>query len=146
MSKEALLFAKIWEYKPLQISSAMSKRSTTIDEFSRTTPEAIKILSLRKPNTFSHAHSCFSLGFDNPKSIENCDNAYVTHPKLLDGLNYESKGENSERKRSWGVLPDSQHFEGKRACWSFRMGLGRLTSTSLTQTNMHKPNNKLVRP
>jgi hypothetical protein len=27
-------------------------------------------------------------------------------PKLLDGLNYESKGEDSER-RSWGMLPGS---------------------------------------
>jgi hypothetical protein len=47
MSKEASLFAKIWEYNPLQISSAMCKRSAAIDEFSRTTPEAIKILSFR---------------------------------------------------------------------------------------------------
>jgi hypothetical protein len=45
MSKQASLFAKIWEYKPLQISSATSKRSAAIDEFSRTTPEAIKIVS-----------------------------------------------------------------------------------------------------
>jgi hypothetical protein len=25
-------------------------------------------------------------------------------PKLLDGLNYESKGEYSERRKSWGML------------------------------------------
>ncbi len=32
-------------------------------------------------------------------------------PKLLDGLNYESKGEDSEKKkRNWGAFPSSQHF------------------------------------
>jgi hypothetical protein len=56
MSKEASLFAKIWEYKPLQISSAMCKRSAAIDEFSRTMPEAIKILSLRNQIHF-HMHT-----------------------------------------------------------------------------------------
>jgi hypothetical protein len=47
MSKEASFFFKIWEYKHLQICSAVSNRSAAIDEFSRTTPEAIKILSFR---------------------------------------------------------------------------------------------------
>ncbi len=45
-----------------------------------------------------------------------------------------------------GVLLGSQHFGGRGACWSFEMGLGRLTSNSLTHTNLHKPNNKLVNP
>jgi hypothetical protein len=27
--------------------------------------------------------------------------------KLFDGLNYGSKGENNERRRNWGLLPDS---------------------------------------
>jgi hypothetical protein len=44
MSKERSFFAKIWEYKPSQIYSAICKRSAAIDEFSRTTPEAIKII------------------------------------------------------------------------------------------------------
>jgi hypothetical protein len=39
----------------------------------------------------------------------------MMHPKLFDGLNYESKGENNGR-RSWGTLFGSQHFEGKKAC------------------------------
>jgi hypothetical protein len=43
-----------------------------------------------------------------------------------------------------GVFLYSQHFGGKGACWSFRMGLGRLTSNSITHTDLHKPNNKLV--
>jgi hypothetical protein len=34
-------------------------------------------------------------------------------PKLFDGLNYESKGEDIER-RSWGAFPGSQHFGGKK--------------------------------
>jgi hypothetical protein len=46
-------------------------------------------------------------------------------PRLLDGLNYESKGENNERKRSWGVLFSSQHFGGRGVCWSFEIGTGK---------------------
>jgi hypothetical protein len=65
-------------------------------------------------------------------------------PKLFNGLNYKSKGEDNGRKRSWSALPNLQHFKGKRACWNSGMGLGRLTSTSLTHTDLHKPNNKLV--
>jgi hypothetical protein len=42
-------------------------------------------------------------------------------PKLFDGLNCESKGEDIERKRSWGTLPGSQHFGGRRVCWSSRI-------------------------
>ncbi len=38
----------------------------------------------------------------------------------------------------------SQHFGGRGACWSFGMGLGILTSISLTHTDLQKPNNKLV--
>jgi hypothetical protein len=68
----------------------------------------------------------------------------MTHPKLFDRLNYKSKGEDNEKKRSWNVLPNFQHFEGRRACWSSGMGLGRLTSNSITHTDLHKPNNKLV--
>jgi hypothetical protein len=56
-------------------------------------------------------------------------------PKLLDGFNCKSKSEDNGRKRSWGAFLGSQHS---------RMGLGRLTSTSLTHTDLHKPNNKLV--
>jgi hypothetical protein len=37
-------------------------------------------------------------------------------PKLLDGLNYESKDEDNRKRRSWGVVLGSQHFEGKGAC------------------------------
>ncbi len=45
----------------------------------------------------------------------------VTYPKLFDALNYESKDEGSGR-RSWGMLPSSQHFEGRRVCWSSMIG------------------------
>ncbi len=65
-------------------------------------------------------------------------------PKLLDGLNYEPKGEDIGRRRSWGALFSSQHFGGRGVCWSSEMGLGRLASNSLTHTNLQKPNNKLV--
>jgi hypothetical protein len=50
---------------------------------------------------------------------------------------------NNGKKQSWGTLSGSQHFGGKRVCWSFGMGLGKLTSTSITYTDLHKPN-KLV--
>jgi hypothetical protein len=46
----------------------------------------------------------------------------MTHPKLLNKLNCESKGENNERIRNWGMLLGSQHFKARRACWSSRMG------------------------
>jgi hypothetical protein len=68
----------------------------------------------------------------------------LTHPELLYRLNCESKGEDNGRRRSWGALLSSQHFGGRRACWNFGMGLGILTSTSLTHMDLHKPNNKLV--
>jgi hypothetical protein len=63
--------------------------------------------------------------------------------RLLDGLNCKSKGENNGRRRSWGAFLGLQHFGGRGACWSSRMGLGRLTSNSITHTNLYKPNNKL---
>ncbi len=37
-------------------------------------------------------------------------------PKFLDGLNCESKGEDSGRRKNWGVFPSSQQFGGRRAC------------------------------
>ncbi len=64
--------------------------------------------------------------------------------KLFDGFNYESKGEDNKRKRSWGALPGSQHFGGKRVCGSFGMGLGRTISGLIIHMDLHKPNNKLV--
>ncbi len=47
-------------------------------------------------------------------------------PKLLDGFNYESKGEDNKRRRSWSVLLSSQHFGGIGACWSFEMGIRKI--------------------
>jgi hypothetical protein len=44
------------------------------------------------------------------------------NPKRFDRLNYESKGENNERIRSWGALPGFHHFGGKKVCWSSEMG------------------------
>jgi hypothetical protein len=52
----------------------------------------------------------------------------VMHPKLLDGFNYESKGEDNRRRRSYVVLPGLQHFQGKRACWSSKMGTRNVTT------------------
>jgi hypothetical protein len=33
-----------------------------------------------------------------------------------------TKSENNRRIRSWGMLPGSQHFGGRMACWNFGMG------------------------
>jgi len=68
----------------------------------------------------------------------------MMHPKLFDRLNYKSKCEDNGRKRSWNVFPNFQHFGGRRACWSSKMGLGRLISNSITHMDLHKSNNKLV--
>jgi hypothetical protein len=37
-------------------------------------------------------------------------------PKLFDGLKCEFEMENSRRTRSRGMLPDSQHFGGRKVC------------------------------
>ncbi len=60
---------------------------------------------------------------------------YLMHPQAHYGPNCESKGEDNGRRRSWGALFNSQHFKGRGVCWSFGMGLGRMTSNqSLTRT------------
>jgi hypothetical protein len=52
---------------------------------------------------------------------------------------------NSRRVRSWGTFPRSQHFGGKRVCWSFGMGLGRMISNqSLTQSCTNQTTSWLV--
>ncbi len=56
-------------------------------------------------------------------------------PTLLKKLKCESKNENNE-KRSWGTLPNLQHFEGRRTCWSFEMGT-RITNKWINCS--HKP-------
>jgi hypothetical protein len=45
---------------------------------------------------------------------------------------------NNKRVRSWGTFPSKQHFGGRGVCWSFRMGLGRMTSNSITHMGLHK--------
>jgi hypothetical protein len=58
-----------------------------------------------------------------------CHHNWCT-PKLLYGLNYESKDEDrvcgfrcgEMNIRSWGVLFGSQHFRGRGVCWSSGMG------------------------
>ncbi len=46
---------------------------------------------------------------------------YVMHPTLLERLKGEFGSENN-KKRNWGTLLTLQHFGGKGACWSSRMG------------------------
>jgi hypothetical protein len=68
----------------------------------------------------------------------------MTHPELLDGLNYESKGEDNERKRSWvcSLAHNTSRVEGRVG--ALGCGLGRLTSKSITHMSLCKSNNKLV--
>jgi hypothetical protein len=71
-------------------------------------------------------------------------------PKLLDGFNCGSKGEDIGRKRSWGAFVGSQHFEGRGVCWNSSMGTRKIDKQFnyshglATHTDLHKPNNKLV--
>jgi hypothetical protein len=69
---------------------------------------------------------------------------WLMHPKILDGLNDKSKGEDNKRKRSWGTFLNSWHFGSKGACWSSEMGPGQVTSKSIIHVDLHKPKNKLV--
>jgi len=69
---------------------------------------------------------------------------YWHTPKLFDRLKRESKMKTSEEQGVGNMFPGSQHFGGRRACWSSKMGLGKMTKNySLTWT-CTKPNNKLV--
>jgi hypothetical protein len=67
----------------------------------------------------------------------------VTHPQILDGLNYKSKSEDNERRKSWGML-------WLTTLWGY-MGMLELRDETrknenhlITHTDLHKPNNKLV--
>jgi hypothetical protein len=80
-------------------------------------------------------------------SLIECHNVFHRNwrtPKLLDGLNCKSKGEDNGRRRSWGALFGSQHFRGRKVCWSSRMGPWRAISNSIIHADLHKSNNKLV--
>jgi len=63
-------------------------------------------------------------------------NTFWRTPKLLGRLDFESKDENIEKMKSWGTLFDSQHFKGRKACWSF----GMKTRTNDKRVNYsHRP-------
>jgi hypothetical protein len=64
-------------------------------------------------------------------------------PKLFNGLNCKSKGENNKRIRSWGTFPRSQHFEIKGCVGVLKWGLRGMISKLIIHTYSHKPNNKL---
>jgi hypothetical protein len=54
------------------------------------------------------------------------------------------KGENNKRINSWGTLLSLHHFGDRRDVEVPKWGLGRVTSKSITHTDLHKLNNKLV--
>jgi hypothetical protein len=46
---------------------------------------------------------------------------------------------------NWATLPDSQHFGVEGHAEGLGWGLGfRVTSNSITNMDLHKPNNKLI--
>jgi hypothetical protein len=47
-------------------------------------------------------------------------------PKLLDGVNCESKGEDNGKIKSRGAFLGLQHFGGRGLCWSLRMGTRKI--------------------
>jgi hypothetical protein len=47
-----------------------------------------------------------------------------TPPNSSKDLKVGPKVKQQKKKESWGMFPNSQHFEGTIACWSFEMGLG----------------------
>jgi hypothetical protein len=67
------------------------------------------------------------------------------HPQAPCWTQLRVQEKRQRKEKELGALPRSQHFEGRGACWSSGMGLGRLISKSITHTDLHKPNNKLVR-
>ncbi len=69
---------------------------------------------------------------------------FLCAPKLLNRLKCESKMKTTEKSKVAACSLACSTLRGKRACWSFEMGLGRMTTTySLTRTCI-KPTNKLV--
>jgi hypothetical protein len=52
-----------------------------------------------------------------------------TLPSFLIDSNVSLKCKQQKSNELGDTFPGSQHFRGRGACWSFRMGLGRMTST-----------------
>jgi hypothetical protein len=48
--------------------------------------------------------------------------SYLTHPQIP-WLNCKFKGENNKKIESGSMFFGSQHFGGKNACWSSKMGI-----------------------
>ncbi len=53
----------------------------------------------------------------------------------MDKLKCESKGENNERKISWGMFPNSQHLGVEGCVGDSGWGLGRMTNESIIHIN-----------
>ncbi len=70
-------------------------------------------------------------------------NHFLCTPKLLDGLTTSSKMKIV--KEGIGARSLACNTSGVKGCAkALRQGLIRLTSKSITHTNLHKPNNKFV--
>jgi len=54
------------------------------------------------------------------------------------------KDVNNKKIRSWGMLLDLQHFGVEGHVGALGWGLGKVTSKSITHTDLYKLKNKLV--
>jgi hypothetical protein len=71
-----------------------------------------------------------------------CNTCDALPSPLVDST--KPKYRNNEKIDDPGHTPNSQHFKGGRgACWSSGMGLGRVSSNALNQTNLHKSNKQV---
>jgi len=68
----------------------------------------------------------------------------MTHPQAPRWTQLQVQGWRQQKEKKWDALLNLQHFGGKEARWSSEMGLKILTSISITHTDLHKLNNKLV--
>jgi hypothetical protein len=63
------------------------------------------------------------LGYENFKKYLNA------FPSSFGRLKCKYEGKTTKEQGIGNTLPSSQHFRGKRVCWSSEMGLRKMTST-----------------
>ncbi len=80
----------------------------------------------RTPTLYFLLFSFLNLHLSLSRSVGVCQcykKVYDTPPNSLMDSTTSPKGENNGRISSWGMLPSLQHFGGRGACWSSRMGI-----------------------
>jgi hypothetical protein len=109
-----------WEMKCFFFAKNEASWPTDINRYCVTHLDTIHVLKFIKPK-----HGRFTSQKKWSKQFMKQYISWTYHPwctpKFLDRFNCESKGENNIR-RSGDTFPSLQHFKGKKACKSFRMG------------------------